>query len=190
MSTFNIENFESINNDIKTHQNAQKLYNQVQEKNKQVQAENQHVKDFKNIFSVLNDSHASTIKESNFENGYLLDNNCKYPYNNTSNLMINTTFDECAKRTYNYGKKYFAVSSADPSQSNINCSILEESDLKKIQSQDSKTKHCLWKKTANIKPCKSITFWFAPTGQIVLRKKDVTKNTQKVIYSISKRQVL
>ena len=94
MSTFNIENFESINNDIKTHQNAQKLYNQVQEKNKQVQAENQHVKDFKNIFSVLNDSHASTIKESNFENGYLLDNNCKYPYNNTSNLMINTTFDD------------------------------------------------------------------------------------------------
>ncbi len=190
-TNFNIENFAPIienmssNDVIKNHQTAVNLNNQMQTKNIAVQNQNQGVTNFKNIFGLTNDDTCPKITHSNFKKGLLINNTKdKFPYNSPQNLLINTNIEECAKRTYNFGKNYFAVTSADPSQSNVNCAVLDDDTLKKIEKEDPKNKFVLWSKCTGERPCNTTSFWFAPTGQIVLRKTNPKTLQRKVVYRI------
>lgn len=155
---------------------ANATFTRVKNMQRKVNNEFKDLKNYKNVFSVNQIQELDNTKHLQKTDAIILDDNCPFPYNSPANLLINTDIQTCANRAFNYGGTYLGVTSKDPEKKEVDCVIMNDPTYKKLRSNpNNKDTTVLWRHPTpktNQTRTKDTYFWFAPTGQIILKKEN------------------
>lgn len=170
---------------------ANAIVTDIKNRQRKVNTKYEDIKNYTNVFSINYTKESNSHDKLLQNNSIILDDNCPFPYNSPANLLINTDIQTCANRAYNYGGTYLGVTSKDPGKKEVDCVIMNDKTYQKLKNNpNNKDTAVLWSyKTpkANQKRRKDIYFWFAPTGQIILKQENIKPNRPaKVLYKFGK----